>query len=81
MQDNSNVYSGSWYEGKQHGYGCVLNSKTESKYGIWSKGEKLIKLTPEQANDIQDEQVDMSVQPQINAKLKDEAEAFWALTS
>ena len=52
MMPDRSTYSGAWQEGKQHGYGCVYNSRNELKYGLWNHGQKLIKLTPEQATDI-----------------------------
>ena len=76
MPDKSS-YSGSWYEGKQHGYGCTWNSRQEVKYGLWRRGEKLIKLTPAQATDIQDGLINLKETSQFQA-LGDEKLAFFA---
>ena len=73
---DKNTYSGSWSNSKMHGFGCVLNAKAEQKWGIWDRGEKLIKLSQAQATDIQDGVVDMTVQPHINKKLQN-PQHFW----
>ena len=77
MMPDQSTYSGSWFEGKQHGYGCVYNSKGELKYGLWNHGDKLIKLTQTQATDIQDSQLDLALANQIQAKLGEEKLTFF----
>lgn len=59
MMPDQSTYSGAWFEGKQHGYGCVYNNKNELKYGIWCRGNKVYKLKAEQATDIQDGNLDL----------------------
>lgn len=50
---DGSVYSGSWYGGKQHGYANIyIKSSGESKYGVYKQGQRLFKITAEQAMDI-----------------------------
>ena len=47
------------------------------KYGLWSHGDKLIKLSVEQATDIQDGRMDLSQSTQILQKLGEEKLVFF----
>ena len=77
MMPDQSTYSGSWYEGKQHGYGCVINAKNEMKYGVWNKGVKFIKLTPNQATEVQDGYLDLSETKQVQASLSEAKLTFF----
>ena len=77
MPDQS-TYSGSWFEGKQHGYGCVINSRNELKYGVWNRGTKFVKLTPTQATEIQDEYLDLSDTPQVCVSLGEDKLTYFS---
>ena len=77
MMPDQSTYSGSWYEGKQHGYGCVINAKNEMKYGVWNRGVKFIKLTPDQATEVQDGYLDLSETKQVQASLGEAKLAFF----
>ena len=37
-ETKNNTYSGSWFAGKQHGYGCIYSATGQLKYGIWKDG-------------------------------------------
>lgn len=54
MTANNYTYSGGWLNGKQHGYGFIYTARGEFKYGLWNNGTKLVKLTPEQATEVQE---------------------------
>jgi len=47
-----NTYSGSWLNGKQHGYGCIYSATGPYKYGVWKDGNKILKLSKREATDI-----------------------------
>jgi hypothetical protein len=53
------TYSGSWLNGKQHGYGCTYNSTGQVKYGVWKDGERILKLSSSQATAIQENTLDI----------------------
>ena len=37
MTPDQTTYSGAWYEGKQHGYGCIYDSSgNQLKYGLYN---------------------------------------------
>ena len=58
MMPDHNTYSGSWFQGKQHGFGCIYSTSGHLKYGVWCQGTKLLKLTQEQATEIQDGKIE-----------------------
>ena len=59
MTPNNYTYSGGWLNGKQHGYGFIYTDKGEFKYGMWVNGIKLLKLTPTQAQEVQEGRMDL----------------------
>ena len=79
MPDQS-TYSGGWLDGKQHGYGVVYNNSGQGqlKFGLWRHGQKLFKLTSEEANSIQDGELDLMNTNRIQQSLGDEKHTFWA---
>ena len=76
MQDQT-TYSGAWYQGKQHGYGCVYNANNELKYGLYSHGQRLLKLNAESATDIQDGRLDLSTSKNLIIDLGRDEATFW----
>ena len=47
------------------------------KYGVWNKGVKFIKLTPNQATEVQDGYLDLSVTKQVQASLSEAKLTFF----
>ena len=40
-------YSGTWFDGKQHGFGVFTGTEGNKKYGVWNKGQKVRTLKKE----------------------------------
>ena len=81
MMPDQSTYSGSWFEGKQHGYGCVINSRNELKYGVWNNGTKFVKLTPDQATEEQDGYLDLQATKQVQSSLGEDKLTFFSQIS
>ena len=81
MMPDQSTYSGSWFEGKQHGYGCVINSRNELKYGVWNNGTKFVKLTPDQATEVQDGYLDLQATKQVQSSLGEDKLTFFSQIS
>ena len=76
MMPDNNTYSGSWYQGKQHGFGCIFTKEGHLKYGLWQHGQKILKVTTDQASQIQDGNLDVR-KLVTESKLRD-PEQYWA---
>jgi len=77
MPDRS-TYSGGWIDGKQHGYGVIVNTRQELKFGLWKDGKKLIKMSTAEANSIQDGDYDPMNDNQIQTQLGEGKNQFWS---
>ena len=71
------TYSGAWFEGKQHGYGCTVSqAKDDPKFGIYYHGVKKIRITSEEAGSVQDDLIDLAHQVK-NLEGVEDAASFW----
>lgn len=64
-----------------HGYGCVYTSKNVIKYGLYNRGQRIIKLTPEQATDVQDGEIDLMHQNFVQTSLGDDKLTYFGEVS
>lgn len=54
-----------------------MNARDELKYGVWNRGTKFVKLTTNQATDIQNEDLDLSDAPQVQMQLGEDKLSFF----
>lgn len=55
--NDGRIYTGSWLNGKQHGTGVQTNpSDGIPRMGIWEKGRRLRWLTPEELEELEQQQ-------------------------